>query len=128
MAQANVQIRTSLSIRDCAALFQESMKVSKLSGWKGQGTEFGKPPVDEAFGDLDEDPPTFSVMAVIGGGGSDWQKSAVRMYAWDRGEATEIEITTGRALLSLGVKAKGKIMRFVQALQASDPSVQYSGL
>jgi hypothetical protein len=123
-----VQIKTKLPVRECAALFQQSMRVSRLSEFKGQGTQFMKPPVDEAFGDLDEDPPSFSVRAVMGGGGAEAQKSAVDLYAWDRDGYTEIELSVGRALFALGFKAKGKIMKFVQVLRQADPSAEYAGL
>jgi hypothetical protein len=128
MASQPVEILTNLSIKHAAMTFQQAMRVSKLSEWKGQGTEFTKPPRDEAFGDLEEDPPDFEVMAVLGGGGSDLQKSGVQMYAWDRGGQTEIVLVAGRALFALGVKAKTKMRKFVDALRAEDPSLQVSGL
>jgi hypothetical protein len=124
----NVQIRTKLPVRDCASLFEQSMKVSWMSNFKGQGTQFRKPPADDAFGDLDDDPPTFSVMATLGGGGSEAQATDVVLLAWDRGDGRELQVMDGKALLSLGMKSKGKVKKFIAALQAADPSVEYAGI
>lgn len=123
----NVEIRTSLPVRDCASLFEESMKVSRLSEFKGQGTSFSKPPGD-AFSDLDDDPPAFSVMATLGGGGGEGQATDVVLFAWDRGDRRELHVMDGKALFALGMKSKSKVKRFVSALQAADPSLEYAGI
>ena len=123
----SVQVQTKLPVRECAALFEQSMKVSWLSNFKGQGTSFSKPP-GNAFSDLDGDPPTFSVMATLGGGGGEAQATDVVLFAWDRGDRRDLQVMDGKALLSLGMKSKSKVKKFVAALQAADPSVQYAGL
>lgn len=128
MAGKPIEIRTRLSIKQAAAAFEQCMRVSRLSEFKGQGTQFMKPPTDDAFGDLDDDRPHFEVMAVLGGGGSEWQKSGVELYAWDRGESRELQLFIGRSLLSFGVKAKSKVRSFVEELRAADPSLEVFGL
>ena len=67
MARLDVQIQTSLAIREVAALFQQAMRVNFIDELLGRGTKFSRPPTDEAFGDLDDDPPSVSVMATLGG-------------------------------------------------------------
>jgi len=123
----NVEIRTKLPVKDCASLFEQSMKVSWVSNVKGQGTQFGKPPTN-AFSELDSDPPAFSVMATLGGGGADAQATDVVLLAWDRGDRRELRVMDGKAIFSLGMKSKGKVKKFVSALQAADPSAECSGL
>lgn len=123
----NVQIQTNLSVRDCASLFEQSMRVSFVSNIKGQGTTFSKPP-GNAFDDLDNDPPTFSVMATLGGGGAEAQATDVVMLAWDRGDRRDIQVMDGKALLSLGIKSRSKVRKFVSAIRAADPSVECSGI
>jgi len=127
MAQS-VQITTSASLQDVGALFQKAMRVSWLSeNVTGAGTEFQKPP-DGAFSDLETDPPQFSVMALLGGRGAEIQKSAVYMYAWDRGSKREIELQVGKSLAAFGVKARGKMRKFAAELHTIDPSAVVSGL
>ncbi len=123
----NVEIRTTLAVKDCASHFEDSMGVSWVSNLKGQGTSFGKP-LSSAFSDLNNDPPTFSVMATLGGGGVDAQATDVVLLAWDRGDLRELKVIDGKALLSLGMKSKGKVKKFIAALQSADRSVEYSGI
>lgn len=123
----SVDVGTRLSVRECASLFEQSMKVSFISNMKGQGTSFSKPP-GNAFSDLDNDPPTFSVMATLGGGGFEAQATDVVLLAWDRGDRRELQVMDGKALLSLGMKSKAKIKKFIAALQAADPTLQYAGM
>lgn len=127
MARLRVEIQTKVSVRDAAELFQDAMKVSWISNFKGQGTEFGRVPTN-AFSDLDDDPPTFSVMATLGGGGSDAQATDVVLLAWDRGDHRDLLVMDGKALLSLGMKSKSKVKKFVAALRAADSSVQCTGI
>jgi hypothetical protein len=123
-----VAIRTNVSIKEAAAAFQQAMRVSWLSEFKGQGTQFVKPPSDDAFGDLDDDQPDFEVMAILGGGGSEWQKSGIQMYVWDRGASREIQLVTGKNLLALGMKAASKLRKFVEAIRMLDPAAEVHGL
>src|SRR2546430_1050611 len=117
-----VRIRTNASIEEAAALFQHAMRVSWISeNVLGQGTVFEEPPAS-VFDSLESDRPHFSVMAILGGGGDEIQKSAVYLHAWDRGEYREIILTVGKNIGALGVKAKMKIRRFMTALQGSDPA------
>lgn len=127
MARLKVEIQTQLPVRDAAEIFKEAMKVSWISNIKGQGTEFGNVPRN-AFSDLDDDPPTFSVMATLGGGGTDAQATDVVLLAWDRGSRRELVVMDGKALLSLGMKSKSKVKKFVASLKAADPSVQFVGI
>ena len=122
-----VEIQTKVSVRDAAELFQDSMKVSWVSNFKGQGTQFSKPP-GNAFSDLDNDPPSFSVMATLGGGGADSQATDVVLLAWDRGDRRELQVMDGKALFSLGMKSKRLVRKFVTKLQEADPSLEYVGL
>lgn len=123
----NVQIHTNLPVKDCATLFEQSMQVSFVSNIKGQGTQFSKPPTN-AFSDLDDDPPAFSVMATLGGGGAEVQATDVVLLAWDRGDRRELRVMDGKAVLSLGMKSKSKVKKFVSALQGADPSTEYAGI
>lgn len=126
-SRMHVRIQTKLAVRDAADLFQKSTQVSWLSNFKGQGTEYTKPP-GSAFDDLDDDPPAFSVMATLGGGGAESQATDVVLLAWDRGERRELVVMDGKALLSLGIKSKRMVRKFIAALQAADPSVEYAGI
>lgn len=104
------------------------MKYNFVKELMGQGADFQKPPRDDAFGDLDDDPPDFEVMAVLGGSKSDWQKSGLVMYAWKRTDHTQVVVTTGKSLLSAGLAAKQKLRKFVNAIQGADPSAEIVGV
>jgi len=67
-------------------------------------------------------------MAVLGGGGTDIQKSAVHMNMWDRGSHREILLGVGKNIGALGLKANRKIRRYVDALATVDSSVRYTGI
>jgi hypothetical protein len=128
VARLDGQIQTSLAIREVAALFQQAMRVNFIDELLGRGTKFSKPPTDEAFGDLDDDPPSFSVMATLGGQRAEVQVSAVVLFAWDRGDHRDLLINEGRALLSMGIKSKWKVQRYVAKLQELDPTLKVVGL
>jgi hypothetical protein len=128
MARQPVEITTTVSMREAAALFQRAMRVSWYSeNISGQGTTF-EDSRGSVFDRLDDDRPDFSVMAMIGGGGVGIQKSAVHLYIWDRGSRREILLGVGKNLGALGIKANGKIRRFVAALQEEDASLTYTGI
>jgi hypothetical protein len=118
MAKEPIRIQTAASLEDAANVFQKSMRATWFSeNISGQGTEFQTPPAG-AFDSARTDPPKFSVMALLGGTGPEALKSAVYMYAWDRGEHREITMTVGRAMGAFGVKANVKMRKFVTALRA----------
>ncbi len=115
-----VKLTTKLSAQDIAQLFRLSMRVSWWSEHiTGAGTTFEKPP-GSAFDDIDSDPPKFSVRAMIGGRGFDIQKSAVDMYIWDRGTHREVLLDIRKSLGSFGIKANGKIQKFIAAIKATE--------
>ncbi len=122
-----VTIDTNLPMSQLAEVFKKSMRASWFSEIRGGGAEFSNLPRD-AFSGLEKDPPTFSVMAIMGGGGADIQKSAVCMAAWERGDRVQLQLTVTKALGALGVKAKGKIRKFANAVGAEDSSAKISGL
>jgi hypothetical protein len=125
MASSPVTITTTASIRDAVGLFEKSMRVSWFSeNISGAGTTF-EPPRTSAYPD---DPPQYATMALLGGRGAEIQKSAVHMYAWDRGDHREIQMAVGKNLGALGMKAKGKMRKYVAALQTIDPSLSTTGL
>ena len=129
MAKAPVEMITSAPTKDLAEIFRKSMRVSWFSeNVVGAGTTFEKPPRDDAFGDLNNNPPAFEVMAILGGRGAAVQKSAVFMYVWDRGDKREVALTVGKNLAALGLKAKAKMRRFADAVVASYPGTSVSGL
>jgi hypothetical protein len=123
-----VQVSSKVSVEDAAELFKKSMRVTWLSEVSGRGTKFEKPRQDEAFGDLDKDKPIFEVMAILGGSGEDINRSAVFLFAWDRGSHREFRLGQGNALLATGIKGKLKINKFVVALRQLDPHLQAAGL
>ncbi|NJP44132.1 hypothetical protein [Actinacidiphila epipremni] len=127
MARQPVEITTTLPMEDVAALFQRAMRVSWWSEFRGAGTQFEEPR-GSVFDRLSGDQPDFVVMAVLGGGGTEIQKSAVHMNMWDRGSHREIMLGVGKALGAFGVKANRKIRRFVNALAAEDGSLRYTGI
>jgi len=121
--RTSVDIKTKLSVKECASLFERSMRVPWFSNLVGNGTAFSEPP-ESVFSDLVGDRPTFSLMASLGGGGSEMQATDVVMCAWDRGDWREIQVRDGKALFSLGIKSKMKVRKFVSALQNADPSAE----
>jgi hypothetical protein len=128
MARQLIRIRTTAPLEDAAGLFRQAMRVSWVSeNITGAGTQFGTPPAS-AFDSLDKDPPTFSVMAVLGGRGAEIQQSAVFLHAWDRGDHREIVMTVGKSLGALGIKANSKMRKFVAALRLTDPAAECEGL
>ncbi|MFI6333511.1 hypothetical protein [Streptomyces sp. NPDC050535] len=128
MAKQTVEIVTEASTQDAAALFRRAMRVSWFSeNITGAGTVFDEPR-GSVFDNLNQDPPDFAVVAVLGGRGAEIQKSAVHMYVWDRRGRREIRLGVARNLGALGFKAKNKIRRFVAALEEIDPSAKYTGL
>jgi len=127
MARQPVEISTAASMEEAAALFQRAMRVSWWSEFRGAGTAFEEPR-GSVFDRLDGDQPDFAVMAVLGGGGTDIQKSAVHMNMWDRGSHREILLGVGKNIGALGLKANRKIRRYVDALATVDSSVRYTGI
>jgi hypothetical protein len=124
MAREQTRITTILTLQEAAELFRQSMKVSWWSETiTGSGTQFSKP-LCNAFSELDNDPPSFSVVAKLGGRGAAIQGSAVHMYAWDRGDCREIAIVVEKNLLAVGLKAKRKIDKFLSIVQAADLSTK----
>lgn len=119
---------TGLAIEEIAEIFRSAMRVSWLSeNITGAGTTFEAPRGD-AFTQLQSDPPDFAVMALLGGRGAEIQKSAVHMYAWDRGERREVALTTVKNLGALGAKAARKIRRFTDGVRSADASATLQGL
>jgi len=74
------------------------------------------------------DAPDFAVIAVLGGRSAEIQKSAVHVYAWDRGDHHELRLRVGTNLAAIGIKGSMKIRKFVTALQAADPATTCDGL
>jgi hypothetical protein len=128
MAKKTVEIATEISIQDVADLFQKAMRMNWLNEHiLGAGTTFEEPRAS-VFDNLNEDPPDFAVMALLGGRGGEIQRSAVHMYIWNRGGHREILLGVGRNLGSLGITAKSKIRRFIAALEEEDSSLKYTGI
>ncbi len=120
-----VRIKTRLSTQDVAGLFRQSMRVSWFSeNITRAGTRFEKPQGD-AFSELNNEPPDFAVMAILGGRGAELQKPAVQLYVWNREDHREIMLIVRKNLAALGVKAKRKITKFESALRVADPMIQY---
>jgi hypothetical protein len=121
------KINTQASVQDAAGLFRRAMRVSWVSeNVTGRGTQFETPAV-HAFDGLAADPPSHSVVAMIGGGGHETQQSAVCLHVWDRGDYRDLVLVVQRDIAALGIKANLKIRRFETALQALDSSMQRAG-
>lgn len=123
MAKQPVEIITRASMQEIAELFRRSMRVSWINeNVTGAGTRFAEP-TESVFDHVDQDRPDFAVVALLGGRGA-----GVHMYVWDRGEQREIAVQVIRTLEALGIKANGKVRRFIAALEEGDPSLKYSGI
>ncbi|KIF69069.1 hypothetical protein HY68_11460 [Streptomyces sp. AcH 505] len=123
MAKQPVEIITQASMQEIAELFRRSMRVSWINeNITGAGTRFEEP-TGSVFDHVDQDRPDFAVVALLGGRGA-----GVHMYVWDRGEQREIAVQVVRTLEALGIKANGKVRRFIAALEEGDPSLKYSGI
>lgn len=133
MRTKSAQVRTGLSVRECAALFEREASArmrrpgavlgrlgAKMAGKDQSG--FFTPTDDSPFSALDDDSPDFSVGILIPrfSGGVQGNTHALHMYVWDRGDARQVELVSPHGLGS-GMWAGRLVAQTCAAFQSADP-------
>jgi hypothetical protein len=117
----DIQIVTKLPLNQAVEIFRHAMEEhSALKRMAGQGTTFETPAADPVFGQLEENRPSFEVIAHLVGNAMD-RDAAVRLQAWQRDDVVHLEIASATSLLTRGAKASKFVKRFISNLQAADP-------
>lgn len=117
MGQKVARISTSLSIKQCAGVFESAPRALMSGAAKLQGVfarvaggvytaDFFTPRDDGAFAALDDDPPAFTVGTFIRNGASAPNPTAVHMYVWDRDTQREVVVVAMHGLMTGTVHAR----------------------
>jgi len=123
MAGDYAEVVTVLPIEQAATIFQDSMKRGLFTNFRGKGTRFAEPPRDDAFDDVEGDPPTFELMAEFySSSGS--TSSGVLFYAWDRGTHRELRIDSA-TLQATRMTVWSKVKKAIASMQQADPTLSY---
>jgi hypothetical protein len=134
MGQKDAFVRTKLSTKDCAQLFQQAAArargigsmlgglAAKLNGKDQSG--FFTPTDDSPFSRLDDDKPDFSVGVLIPkfNAGAQGNAAALHMYVWDRGDCREVRLVSPHGVGG-GFHAGRLVDKAVETFRAADPSL-----
>lgn len=128
MGEKVVELRTSLSVKDCGQRFQSGIAngrgmsamigglTAKLMG--GESLTWYTPENDSPFAALNDDSPHFSVgVAVPKAQGAHMHGTNVHMYVWDRGDHRAVVLAAHHSLAG-GVHANKLIEAVRSQLQA----------
>ncbi len=122
---------TDLSVRECSAAFRVGAEasyggmrkfaslVTKMQDRASAQFSFFTPRPDEVFGDLDEDPPTWSGGVTVPGvtkvNGT--LEMVVQIYVWERGSHREVQI-----IAPYGIGEKGSTSRVLDRILQEFPA------
>lgn len=117
MGEKVARIHTSLSTKQCAAVFESAPRALMSGAAKVQGilarvaggvytADFFTPRDDGAFAVLNDDPPTFTVGTFIRNGASAPNPTEVHMYVWDRGTQRQVIVLAQHGLMTGTVHAR----------------------
>lgn len=137
MGDKAARIETTLTVRQCAAIFQASPKQLMSGAAKFQGfaaklaggnftADFFTPRDSGPFSMLDDDPPAFAVGTFIRNGASAPNPTEVHMYVWDRGSKREVAVIAAHGLMTGALHAKKIIQSLAQMFSAQDSSASVS--
>lgn len=133
MRGKSVRVRTGLSVKECAALFEQKASarlrrpdavlgklIARMMGKDQSG--FFTPTDDSPFSALDDDMPDFSVGVLIPRAYESARGNtlALHMYVWDRGGVREVELASPHSLGS-GLWASRLVAWACAAFQSADP-------
>ncbi|WP_225847797.1 hypothetical protein [Streptomyces sp. HPF1205] len=133
MGSKQASLSTRLTVEQCAAAFRDGASqargigshlgglAAKVAGNDQSG--FFTPTNDSAFAALDDDPPVFSVGAMIPkfSAGAKGNGTAIHMYVWDRGTTREVRLFSPHGLGG-GMHANKLVTKVGAAFEAADPA------
>ncbi|MET9223363.1 hypothetical protein ACIOC1_05940 [Streptomyces sp. NPDC088197] len=128
MTKQPVDISTTASVEDAAALFRTDMRAN----WFGENntgiattfTESGGSPLGIHHTDM----PDLALTAELVSRGESTERLSVHLLIWDRGECRKIRLEAEGNVRALRILANRKMRRFVVSLQEEDPSLTYTGI
>jgi hypothetical protein len=133
MGDKAAKIETTLTVKQCAALFQASPKQLMSGAAKFQGlaarlaggnftADFFRPTDSSPFAELYDDAPAFAVGTFIRNGVNGTHPTELHMYVWDRGSKREVAVIAGHGLVTGAVHARKVVQSLTQMFTAQDRS------
>ncbi|MBY8341627.1 hypothetical protein LXH13_32430 [Streptomyces spinosirectus] len=135
MGSKQAQLKTALSVKQCAEVFrtgaQSARGVGSVLGGvaaKVMGNDLSgyfTPDNDSPFAALDDDPPDFSVGVFVPkfSGGGQGNGTAIHMYVWDRGTTRTVELFAPHGIGG-GMHARKLVTKVAEAFTGADPGAQ----
>ncbi|MFY1688427.1 hypothetical protein [Plantactinospora sp. WMMB782] len=131
MGEKIARISTSLTIKQCAGVFESAPRALMSGAAKLQGiiarvsggvytADFFTPRDEGPFSALDEDPPAFTVGTFIRNGASAPNPTAVHMYVWDRGARREVVVVAMHGFVTGAVHARKIVAGVADMLKQQD--------
>lgn len=135
MGQKAARIETTLTVKECAALFQASPKrlmsgAAKLQGFAAKAAggnftaDFFTPTDSSPFAALDDDAPAFAGGTFIRNGASAPNPTELHMYVWDRGSNREVAVVAAHGLMTGTLHAKKVVQSLAEMFKAHDRSAR----
>jgi hypothetical protein len=130
MGSKTADVSTTLSVKDCAAIFEAMMSRSgsRLGGFAASirgidNSGFFTPQNDSPFAHLDDDRPAFTVGCSVPKflGGGDGRVATLHMYVWDREERREVRFYSPHGLGG-GPAAAKLVRKALERFTQLDPS------
>ncbi|MFG1808381.1 hypothetical protein [Streptomyces sp. NPDC049040] len=132
MGSKQASLSTTLTVKQCAEVFREGASqargigsmlggiAAKVAGNDQSG--FFTPTDNSPFAALDDDPPAFSVGALIPkfSAGAQGNGTAIHMYVWDRGATRAVELFSPHGIGG-GMHASKLVTKVGAAFEAADP-------
>lgn len=137
MGDKSATITTSLTVQQCAAIFQGAPKQLMSGAAKAQGlvarvaggvftADFFTPEDTGPFAALDDDRPDFSVGTWIRNGMSAPNPTELHMYVWDRGDHRDVLIAAGHGMVTGSMHAKKLLDKLAEMIKTQDRSARVS--
>lgn len=137
MGEKTARLETTLTVRQCAALFQASPKELMSGAAKFQGlaaklaggnftADFFTPTDSSPFAALNDDPPAFTAGTYIRNGASAPNPTELHMYVWERGSKREVMIVAGHGLMTGALHARKIVQRLTEMFTEQDRAAKVS--
>jgi hypothetical protein len=132
MGSKQARLSTTLTVKQCAEVFRQGASQARGIGSmigglaaKAAGNDqsgFFTPSSNSPFAALDDDPPVFSVGALIPkfSAGAQGNGTAIHMYVWDRGATRLVHLLSPHGLGG-GMHASKLVTKVGAAFEAADP-------
>lgn len=137
MGEKAARMETTLTVKECAALFQASPRQLMSGAAKFQGftaklaggnftADFFTPTDSSPFAALNDDAPAFAAGTYIRNGASAPNPTELHMYVWDRGSKREVLVIAGHGLMTGALHAKKVVQRLTEMFTARDRTAKVS--